>query len=206
MLVARLHQRDEVLVALAQRAPNAGVGRRVGVRPRQRDGRRGDRDGRLLVLGVRAEEARAVDDLVALALPQVHLELAFALPEHVLVGHVLDPADRGVREDRVGHAVVHPGEVAERLGPLVVGAVALAILLVVVVPVVHFGLDERAEVHTAEHDAPELRVAAAVEHLVNGDVRDLGTPLADHGVDARRIWRSWPPGTTMSPWNAPSIR
>ena len=119
---------------------------------------------------------------------------------------MLDPAHRSVREHRVGHAVVHAGEVAEGLGLLVVVAVALAILLVVVVPVVHFGLDERAEVHAAEHDAPELRVAAAVEHLVNGDMGDLGTPLPDHGVDARRIWRSWPPGTTMSPWNPPSIR
>ncbi len=191
-------------VARLVRAPGAGVGRRVGVRPRQRDGRRGDRDGRLLVLGVRAEEARAVDDLVALALPQVHLELAFALPDHVLVGHVLDPPHRRVREHRVAHAVVHPGEVAEGLGLLVVVAVAVAILVVVVVAVVHVGFDERAEVHAAEHDAPELRVVAPVQHLVNGDVGDLGTPLADHGVDARRLWRSGALATTILRWNPPS--
>ena len=93
----------------------------------------------------------------------------------------------GIREHRVGHPVVHPGEVAEGLRLLVVVAVAVAIFLVVVVPVVHLGLDERAEGHAAEHDASELRVAAAVEDLVDGDVGDLGTPLADHGVDGVQL-------------------
>ena len=130
---------------------------------------------------VRANPRRAVDDLVTLALPQVHLELALALPDHVLVGHVLDPAQRSVRKRRVADAVVGACQIAERFA---FGVLTFGLGLIVVVGgVFTIGLDERAQVDGPEADSAELGVAVPVEDLVNGDVGDLGAPLTDHGVD-----------------------
>jgi len=55
----------------------------------------------------------------------------------------------------------------------------------------------RSRLRSAATGKRRTLLDAAVKHFVNGDVRDHGTPLADHGVDAGRIWRSLTPATTI---------